>query len=108
MLTRLYKELDVNTAKILAAYTMFHVKEHVPGCGKETQIVCLQETSCIRSTLKETREMETVFADYTVAENEMFHSLIAPEQTDGTELSSKLRSFRESFRRLASQMSESG
>ena len=105
MLTRLYKELDVDTAKILAAYTMFYVKDHVPGCGKETQIVCLQETSCIRSTLKETREMEGLFADYTVTENEIFHSLIAPEETDARQLSSKLRSLRKRFRRLASKTS---
>jgi len=108
ILTRLYRELDINTAKILAAYTMFHVKEHVPGCGKETQIVCLQETSCIRSTLKETREMENVFADYTVTENEIFHSLIAPNETDARQLASKLRCFRRKFRQLASQTSELG
>jgi hypothetical protein len=103
ILTRLYKELDVNTAKILAAYTMFHVKAHVPGCGKETQIVCLQETSCVRLTLEETRAMEDAFAEYTVTENEIFHSLISPQETDVKQLSSKLRSLRKRLREFASR-----
>jgi hypothetical protein len=34
--------LSARTAVLLAAYVIFHVKESIPDCGKDTDVVCIQ------------------------------------------------------------------
>src|SRR5262249_13918781 len=41
LLTRYYRPFDARTTAILAIYIMSLVKEYVPDCGKETQLICM-------------------------------------------------------------------
>src|SRR5438128_4411225 len=41
LLSRIYTQLPLSKATVLAAYTIFLVKEFVEGCGKNTEVVVL-------------------------------------------------------------------
>jgi hypothetical protein len=60
--------LDVWQTTLLASYVMYLVKESIDGCGKHTDLVCLNyKTGLVHIDRKDTVALENIFADYAYA-----------------------------------------
>jgi len=46
---------------LLAAYVIFHVKESIPDCGKDTDVVCIQSDGIEWLDRNKIKEMEDLF-----------------------------------------------
>jgi len=63
---------DFESAKIMAAYVVWLVKQRVAYCGKDTQIVCLGPQGASGFTQQQIRALEVVFADVKYLESVLF------------------------------------
>ena len=72
MLSRLYFPGDIASVSMLAAYVLFHVKETIPDCGKDTHLVCIGD-KYRALPLYEMRALEETFRFYESVERDNFH-----------------------------------
>jgi hypothetical protein len=65
MLGRLWRRgQDVQLTTLLAAYVVFHVKQYVEGCGKDTQIVVLRDGDGYALEVERVEALENEFRKY--------------------------------------------
>jgi 20S proteasome alpha/beta subunit len=68
--------MDLKTAVLLAAYVVFQVKQHVYGCGKDTDIRCVGTDRPVFLTRKQTRALDTIFEEITKTESELIGHIL--------------------------------
>jgi hypothetical protein len=93
LLSRIYShDMDYKTAALLAAYAVFHVKEHVDGCGHDTDIAILTEGLPQFLDRPRVRELEDVFREYEATEtNALRYALGHGHTSDLIALVDKIR-----------------
>ena len=105
LLNRLYRPFDAHTNCALAAYVMFYVKEHVPSCGKETQLVCIRQGEIWRPYFRDVRDLEDAFRTHSILETRMFHYAIGGlDERDGKGVMSSQKASRKALLRLSEKM----
>lgn len=65
--------VDSKTAQLLAAYLIFQVKQTIPGCGMQTDVICLSHANADGLHRHQVRELEEVFRKYSLVEGIMLH-----------------------------------
>lgn len=73
---------DVGIMSLLAAYVVFRVKEHIDGCGHDTDIVVLHGGGAQYANRKKIRQLEEIFREYSWLEAGMLHHALRPEQLE--------------------------
>jgi hypothetical protein len=63
--------LDVDAAKLLAAYVVYQVKECIDGCGKRTQLACIKGDEPHYVHPDDLDEVDKLFAKYSATEAEI-------------------------------------
>lgn len=111
LLDRLWMRCDVDTAKIIAAYVIYQVKECIDGCGKWTQIISSRDGVPERGWSYDVIEdMERLFRKYLWAEGNAFHYLAA-KPSDAKEgikpFSSFLKKMRGDLRKIIDKAEKS-
>lgn len=82
-------------AILLAAYVVFHVKECIPGCGKETDIVCLRGGAPHFVGRAEVKTLEEIFRRYSQVEATLLHDIFnESEKRDIRMMSREVRKLR--------------
>jgi len=76
MLRRFWTKMDTVKAASLAAYVIFHVKNTVDGCGKQTQIVILKDGFASWISQSNLNLLEGAFDNYVTHENLMLHFIL--------------------------------
>jgi hypothetical protein len=80
LLGRLRMPQKTETAMALAAYIIFLVKDRVRGCGKETEVVTLENKWLLsRLSAEKCRELEEVFRGYLSVEARLLHRVIGSD-----------------------------
>jgi 20S proteasome alpha/beta subunit len=65
LLQRLYPKFPTtDVVEALATYVAFQVKEMIPGCGKSTTIIRMENNRAVYGSAKRTRAMEEIFRSY--------------------------------------------
>lgn len=100
-LNRLYNAMDVDHAVIVAAYTVFMVKDCIEGCGKDTHIVRMQDGAVTYVPAEKVKKLEGTFASYGAIETCVFryatgHSL-PDSDNDLSQIMEWLRNIRKDF-----------
>lgn len=68
--------MDAQTAQTLAAYLIFRVKRLVPGCGMETDVICIRNHDIDGLHRVQVRKLEEVFQQYEVLEAAQLHQVL--------------------------------
>lgn len=69
-------DLPIRRAALLAAYTIYSVKEHVEGCGKNTEVYMLQGGTCSTFWHWDQEELDKQFKQYSGVEMVMLHHVL--------------------------------
>ena len=73
LLQRLFTFTNITSAIHLAAYVVFQVKEHVDGCGNDTDIVFLDDNGAHWVDRARVRTLENLFREYSHIEAGLLH-----------------------------------
>jgi 20S proteasome alpha/beta subunit len=105
LLQRLYPRFPtLDVAEALAAYVAFQVKELIPGCGKDTTIVRLENDFSAYGNVERTRAMEDLFKSYIKVEREALGYIFgSPGSTFVKHIATSFKGIRE---KLASLFNE--
>jgi hypothetical protein len=76
LLNKFYRPFDAHVCCAIAVYVMRYVKEYVPDCGKETQIVCMRQGEMWRPYFRDVRDLEDAFGTYASIETDALHYVI--------------------------------
>jgi hypothetical protein len=105
LLNRLYGQFDAGVASALATFVMLQVKEHVPDCGKETQLVCIRQGEIRMSYFRDVRDLEDAFRTYQTIEMEALHYAIGGlDESVRKDLRRHIPQSRKAIMQLTSQM----
>ncbi len=80
LLQRLYAPLGLTSAIQLAAYVVFQVKEHVDGCGNETDIIFLRDDGIHWVDREKVTELEGLFREYSHLEARLIHFIFSAQR----------------------------
>jgi 20S proteasome alpha/beta subunit len=68
--------LPLTRAALLAAYTIYSVKEYVEGCGKNTEVYMLHQGKCSTYWRWDQEELDRQFKQYSDAEMVLLHHVL--------------------------------
>lgn len=92
-----------NTAMLLAAYVVFQVKEHVDGCGKDTDVVCINNRTHTWLTRQQVVNIEDLLKSSRIEETFMWR-IFSDEKDASTRwpISREIRKIRSSIAKILS------
>jgi hypothetical protein len=75
ILGRICGDQEAETSKLLAAYVIYLVKERIPGCGKQTNLLCVKRGATLTTSLtaRQLQSLELLFRDYGRVEAGVWH-----------------------------------
>jgi hypothetical protein len=79
LLNSLNLPVNIQTAQLLAAYLIFRTKQAVPGCGMETDVICMQNADVTGLHRRQVRKLEEVFQNYGVIEASLLHRMLGSD-----------------------------
>jgi len=85
LLQRLYSPMDITSAIQLAAYVVFEVKEHVDGCGSDTDIVFLRDDGVYMADRDKVTALEELFRKYLRIEADLLHFIFSTKKDSDTD-----------------------
>jgi hypothetical protein len=81
ILNRLALQHDADIGQLVAAYTIFDVKERIPGCGKDTDIICFRNGKIEGLHRVQLRQLEEVFRQQTVVDAMIVHRILGSKHS---------------------------
>jgi hypothetical protein len=90
ILGRICGDQDAETSKLLASYVIYLVKERIPGCGKQTNLICLKRGATLATsfTSRQLQSLELLFKDYGRVEAGIWHWIFQSAKGESTPLPS--------------------
>lgn len=79
LLSRYIYPLNIAQGKMVAAHTIFRVKEAIEGCGKRTDILSLRGGQAQYMPLRDVERLEQLFEEWANVEAGLFHYVMGHE-----------------------------
>jgi 20S proteasome alpha/beta subunit len=93
--------MSIRTAVLLAGYVISQVKDSVEGCGKETDILCLQPDAVHVLDRRKVKAMDDLFGECSRIESELVHQVFGGNEGPAS-ISRQVRRLKSEANRLLS------
>jgi 20S proteasome alpha/beta subunit len=96
--------LDLGAALLLAAYVVYHTKQHVDGCGEDTTMAYLGKDATWVIDPAVTEEIDRIYKEHVQFESEALHYAILARHGSEKEIAGKLSRIRERLQKAISKV----